>query len=789
MGVVFFEGNEALSFAHFSSTKLNSEVTPRHLNNRASFAVMALQILSGCPFDEVADGKEFDNELELLLTEIIRKKKGIFKKAAEAAGFSFLQKVTVAQAVDTKSLLRLSTSGFRRLRTIFSNMGLKIFPSEPKMRLYESSGLTHLQQADLAVDELLLESTGSSSTREIKTVHVLRARDLHSYICSVFAILNKRTTYFLEHPEREVNILIGGDKGGSYTKFHFEIVAPGIVSSAYNVHIFAMFEALDSRQNILKVLEPFEGQIKNMQHKDFVLPGGFKVKLFLNGDFKMLDLIMGHQTSATYPSIKDLVSSSHLKMHGGTPHTPENCKIKLREISDFMENFAANVVDDRVGTVNTKGKHHFSIVGTPLIPITSLSNVVPPVLHITLGIVLKLFEMILSEVRKLDCNHITEVRKKKEKEWEDDSNALKVKKNDMHKLCDKLLDLMNFKERFMAKLNNNVSELDQIAQICSGRVKKQKKMEPCSSFSCLASQFDDKLEWVQCDQCEDCFHMMCEGIPGCEYPQVELMAHYICSKCRELDEYSISDDIACKIESLHDEVKSLEIAVNELTVKCEKVRQESGNSMGDFERHLLSILDDIGVKRQAYHGNVFVGNHCKVILAKDRDGVFNFSKLCSVLPDESLKKKFFDLFELYSVARNLMARKGYLNSEEIDTLVFSCHGFGAKFPVYFPDVPLTRKIHELAFDVPRFVKEHKTVGLFSEEEGESIHHAINLESAQLVGVRQKDLQLRLLIERHETRAQADQSLLATRPRKCRECVGQERPFLKNNTCPIHGPQF
>ena len=107
---------EALSFAHFSSTKLNSEVIPRHLNNRASFAVMALQILSGCPFDEVADGKEFDNELELLLTEIIRKKKGVFQKAAEAAGFSFFQKITVAQAVDTKSLLRLSTSGFRRLR-------------------------------------------------------------------------------------------------------------------------------------------------------------------------------------------------------------------------------------------------------------------------------------------------------------------------------------------------------------------------------------------------------------------------------------------------------------------------------------------------------------------------------------------------------------------------------------------------------------------------------------------------------------------------------------------------
>ena len=198
--------------------------------------------------------------------------------------------------------------------------------------------------------------------------------------------------------------------------------------------------------------------------------------------------------------------------------------------------------------------------------------------------------------------------------------------------------------------------------------------------------------------------MMCEGIPGCEYPQVEIMAHYICSKYRELDEHSICEDIVCKIETLHNDVKSLEIAINELTVKCKKFRQDSENSMGDFECCLLKILDDVGVKRQTYHGNVFVGNHCKVILAKDGNGVFNFSKLCSVPPDESLKKKFFDLFELYIVARNLMAHKGFLNSEEINTLVFNCFEFGAKFPIYFQDLPLTREIHELVFDLPRFVK-------------------------------------------------------------------------------------
>ena len=204
-------------------------------------------------------------------------------------------------------------------------------------------------------------------------------------------------------------------------------------------------------------------------------------------------------------------------------------------------------------------------------------------MHITLGVVLKLFEMILTEVRKLDCNRIIEVQKEIEKEWEAGSNELKEKENVMYTLCDKLLDLMNFKERFEAKFDNDISELDKVAKICSGCNKKQ-KMQPCIGFLCLASQFDDKLEWVQCDQCEDWFHMICEGIPGCEYPQVELMARYICSKCHELDEHSVLEDIACTIESLNKEVKSLEISINELTVECEKLRQDfEGNSMGDLE--------------------------------------------------------------------------------------------------------------------------------------------------------------------------------------------------------------
>ena len=193
-----------------------------------------------------------------------------------------------------------------------------------------------------------------------------------------------------------------------------------------------------------------------MQHKDFTLSGRFTVKVFLIGDFDMLDVVMGHQRSASFPSIKDLVTLNHFKTHSSTPHNPENCNAKLREISDFMENFVANVADDRVGTNKKKRKHDISIIGTLLICITSPSNIVSLVLHITLGIVLKLFEMILSEVRKLDWDHFTEVQKKFEKEWEVNSNELKRKEDDRYKLFENLLDFMKFTERLMAKFHKNI---------------------------------------------------------------------------------------------------------------------------------------------------------------------------------------------------------------------------------------------------------------------------------------------------------------------------------------------
>ena len=69
------------------------------------------------------------------------------------------------------------------------------------------------------------------------------------------------------------------------------------------------------------------------------------------------------------------------------------------------------------------------------------------------------------------------------------------------------------------------------------------------------------------------------------------------------------------MEHLISEKHSFEVEVLVFSDINKKYRQGQENSEGESEKRLLQILNDVDIKRQAYHGNVFIGNHCKVILA------------------------------------------------------------------------------------------------------------------------------------------------------------------------------
>lgn len=89
------------------------------------------------------------------------------------------------------------------------------------------------------------------------------------------------------------------------------------------------------------------------------------------------------------------------------------------------------------------------------------------------------------------------------------------------------------------------------------------------------------------------------------------------------------------------------------------------------------VLQSINVERQAYHGNVFVGNHCKLILK-------NFKLLCNVLDGYPKQyDKFMQIFTIFSRPRDLLFAKRFLTDYEIDKVVKSCEEFCDIYTVNF----------------------------------------------------------------------------------------------------------
>ena len=174
--------------------------------------------------------------------------------------------------------------------------------------------------------------------------------------------------------------------------------------------------------------------------------------------------------------------------------------------------------------------------------------------------------------------------------------------------------MLNIKAHFFE--SNSNEEIDDIAKLSTNALlTKDKKKQKCGSPHCVISSFDDGEKWTKCDDCKKWLHLMCESIPDADFEHVDMMPHYSCMKCQGYDSQNdVYNHTLHQIHLLDLERSSLESEIPEISDICEKYREDEEISMGDSEKQLLRVLDEIGVKRQAYHGDVFIGNHCKVIL-------------------------------------------------------------------------------------------------------------------------------------------------------------------------------
>ena len=138
----------------------------------------------------------------------------------------------------------------------------------------------------------------------------------------------------------------------------------------------------------------------------------------------------------------------------------------------------------------------------------------------------------------------------------------------------------------------------------------------------------------------------------------------------------------------------------------------------------------------------------------------------------------FECFRIYSELDKLISAKLFLIEAEINTVKAFGTGFG-NFTKYFPNENVSRKIHELIFDVPRFLAKHKTLRYLSEEEGESVHYSTNKKPRQYQSLRDEGEKLRLVLTNKELLSTSYRRLADVKSRpKCDSC----KVYLRKGSC-------
>ena len=305
---------------------------------------------------------------------------------------------------ETSKFMHASNTSYaskRKMSTMFGQI-LKFnpFASEKEQKVVEKDKQMLVDRSKLEHGTLLLSKTALAEHSTLCAF--VRVSDLSGFIVGLHStalsedVSDPNSMKNLDHPLffNKLWFVISGDKGGSTMKF-----VAGL--GGHDPHLFAMFAACDTPENLLIFQSKYREQINQLLAFGIELPqddGSSKVvevEVIVCGDKAFLSDENGHAgAAASFPSIYRLVTSDHLrKKHlDGSPHTraDPDCHFPERTPTGMEKDFHQNMNDSRSGTLRTRGKHHHSIVGPRLIPLPSQFNFAVSSLHIGLMVPLRL---------------------------------------------------------------------------------------------------------------------------------------------------------------------------------------------------------------------------------------------------------------------------------------------------------------------------------------------------------------------------------------------------------------
>ena len=204
--------------------------------------------------------------------------------------------------------------------------------------------------------------------------------------------------------------------------------------------------------------------------------------------------------------------------------------------------------------------------------------------------------------------------------WESKSEQLLIKEAELVNPGTASVDLENLMDCLRAVQSKDLETLDSIAIASDNKGKKVGKNDRCASAVCCISEYDLNIEWVECSNYHRWIPNLCEGNSQ-GTPQFD-DAEYNCLRCRAIIPETLQDFFVAKSKENSDRQLKLQSEIAKLRSECEALNDLITSNIGEKEHQYLETLDKIKVVSPAY-GNVFIGNHCKIILK-------NYQKLTGV---------------------------------------------------------------------------------------------------------------------------------------------------------------
>ncbi|XP_066300278.1 uncharacterized protein [Branchiostoma lanceolatum] len=198
-------------------------------------------------------------------------------------------------------------------------------------------------------------------------------------------------------PANEVWVKVGGDHGGGSFKFLFEVLNKARPNAIDNSVVVCVFEAKDSRENLQLALSRFSKEIQEIQQEMWRCDGlEYSIKLLSVGDYAYLGMIYGISgANGNRPCLWCDITQEDMKRE----RDDQPLQLTPRTLETLATHHLQFVTVGR--SRRQRAKHHHNAIASAMFPIP-IDQTIVPALHISLGVFLKLYKLLETDVHTMD---------------------------------------------------------------------------------------------------------------------------------------------------------------------------------------------------------------------------------------------------------------------------------------------------------------------------------------------------------------------------------------------------